>query len=89
MLGETARLCSEAAEVIDLRLRLLWRGGPVARRETVVMVAEKYAAACMLTARLVTGELGTTPTEVTRSTLRFHRRWVRANRRRLAREKSA
>ena len=56
-----------------------------ARAESMVMAAEKYAAACMLTARLVTGGLGRTPGEVAHATLRFHRHWVRANRRRLAR----
>lgn len=85
LLREGARLCREAGQVVGLRLQLLARGGPEARAELVVMTAEKYAAACILTARLVTGKLGTTPAEVTGSTLRFHRRWVRANRRRLAR----
>lgn len=83
--GEFARLCREGGDVVGLRLRLLRRGGPEARAETAIMAAEKYAAACMLTARLVTGELGTRPGQIARETLRFHRRWVRANRKRLAR----
>ena len=40
-------------------------------------------------AGLVTGGLGRSPGEVARSTLRFHRHWVRANRRRLARGERA
>lgn len=85
LLREVGKLCREGGAVVGLRLRLLRRGGPEARAETVIMAAEKYAAAWMLTARLLTGELGTSPREVARSTLRFHRHWVRANRRRLAR----
>lgn len=84
--GEVAKLCREGRQVIGLRLRLLGRGGAEARAETVIMAAEKYAAACMLTARLVTGGLGRSPGEVARSTVKFHRHWVRANRRRLTRK---
>lgn len=87
--GEFAKLCREGGEVIGLRVRLLRRGGAEAKAETLVMAAEKYAAACMLTARLVTGGLGHSPDDVARSTLRFHRHWVRANRRRLARGERA
>lgn len=83
--GQFAKLCREGGEVFGLRLRLLRRGGREARAETVIMAAEKYAAACMLTARLVTGGLGKRPGEIAASTVRFHRHWVRANRRRLAR----
>lgn len=85
LLREAGKLCREGGEVVGLRLRLLQRGGAEARAETVIMAAEKYAAAWMLTARLVTGGLGRSPGQVARNTLRFHRHWVRANRRRLAR----
>lgn len=85
LLKETTRLCREGGEVVGLRLRLLRRGGAEAAAETVIMAAEKYAAAWMLTARLVTGGLGRSPGQVARNTLRFHRHWVRANRKRLAR----
>lgn len=85
MPGETARLCAEAVDVLVLRGRLLIGCGPRARAEAAIMVAEKYAAAWMLTARLVTGRLGTAPAEIAHETVRFHRRWVRANRKRLRR----
>lgn len=86
---EFKQLCHEGREVFGLRVRLLRRGGAQAGAETVIMAAEKYAAACMLTARLVTGRLGRSPGQVARSTIRFHRHWVRANRRRLARKERA
>lgn len=85
LMREAGKLCREGGEVVGLRLRLLRRGGREAAAETVIMAAEKYAAAWMLTARLVTGGLGKSPGQVARNTLRFHRHWVRANRRRLAR----
>ena len=57
----------------------------LSEEEAQRMVAEKAIASVDLTVALATGKLGHSAESVTRSTLRYVRKRVRANRRRLAR----
>jgi len=82
---EAGLLGAEAAAVLGLRSARLLRGGKGARDEAALMVREKLAASCQLTGLLLTGKLGLRPDRVLLGMLRFYRKGVRANRRRLAR----
>ena len=82
---EAGLLGAEATAVLALRSARLLRGGKGARDEAALMVREKVAASCQLTGLLLTGKLGLRPDRVMLGMLRFYRKCVRANRRRLAR----
>jgi len=75
----------EASNVVALRMVRLALGGPQAKAESSRMVEEKLTALAALQWQLLTGGLGSTSLDVTRSSLRHYRKAVRRNRRRLAR----
>jgi hypothetical protein len=77
---DAGMLALEAQQVIGLRMAKLLRGGAAATREAASMVAEKVAVAGVTGVKLATGSSG-------RSVIRHYRRKVRANRRRLAKER--
>lgn len=81
--AEAGALGQEAATVIALRSARLAKGDAAARREAQRMVTEKVEAAWHLSALAMTGGLGWTPADMTLGMLRFYRKGVRANRRRL------
>lgn len=82
-------LGTEAATVIALRSAKLALGGEAAWREAHLMVEEKSDACMALGIALATGQMGTRPDTIARSTVAHYRRRVRANRSRLTGRKAA
>lgn len=83
--AEIRALACDGAAVIALRSARLARGGAPARGEVALMVREKVEAGVRLWGMALTGQLGWHPAAITLNTLRFYRKGVRANRRRLER----
>jgi hypothetical protein len=75
----------EAASVVALRSLKLAKGGPDAKQEADLMLAEKVSAGLALQVKAMSGALGVLPATVAVNTLTYYRRKVRANRRRLSR----
>ncbi len=81
----TMTLAMESAGVIGLRAAKAARGGPNATDEAWRMYAEKFTAFAELQVQLLIGTLGTTPAAAAKGSLKYYRRKVAANRRRLSR----
>jgi len=79
-------LTMDAAAVVPLRLMRLALGGERACAEARLMVTEKVEAHSALVRAVASGEHGWTPRSLTGGVLSHYRPYVRANRRRLARE---
>ena len=80
-------LGAEAADVIALRSAKLALGGAEAEAEAQRMVTDKVEAAWMLGMQLATGGFGMNPERIARRTIKHYSKGVRANRRRLSRER--
>lgn len=83
---EAWSLAGEAAAVVMMRSAALGMGGDSAYREAHRMVTEKAEASAALGAALMTGKLGSSAESITRGTVAFYRKKVRANRKRLSRK---
>jgi hypothetical protein len=80
-------LAFEASSVIGLRALKIAAGGPSAEREARRMFSEKFAAGVALQTKALTGGLGLTAPTAAAKTLLHLRRKVRANRKRLTKNK--
>lgn len=78
-------LGAEAATVMGLRTLKIAAGGAQGEREIRRMVEEKVEAAHAVQVMALTGALGVTAPGAVDRTLKYYRRKVRTNRRRLAR----
>ncbi|WP_267350587.1 hypothetical protein [Sphingomonas sp. GM_Shp_2] len=76
-------LGAEASTVMALRMTRIAVGGSAGAEEAELMVTEKVRAAIELQTRLMNGGLGATALSGTQATLKYYRRKVAANNRRL------
>jgi hypothetical protein len=80
---DALKLGMDANSVIGLRLAKIATGGFAGAAETQLMIAEKIQATAQLQIAFLTGELGTTPAVVAKTTLRYYSKQVLGNQRRL------
>jgi hypothetical protein len=78
----------EATSVVGLRVAKIAAGGSVGSAEAMLMVSEKVQAGADLQTAFASGQLGPTPLAGLQTALRYFRRKVMANKRRLKKEAS-
>jgi len=79
---DSAKLMTDSAAVVSLRMLGMMQGGPTAAKEAERMVAEKMAAGIELAGALASGRVRS-PQAAARAAVRIAGKRVRANRKRL------